>query len=254
MNMSEQTNEIFAALSKAQGGMDMPSKSKTGHGYKYADLAECIATAQRHLKENGLAVTQLMGNIDKEATLITVLTHSSGQYISSEFIMEKAILSGGAAKNPAQAMGASITYMRRYAYAAILGLAQEDDDAANVRKQNREQDEIASVRAMVAACADEMALKDLWQSLPQETQNIPQVKRAFNARKAELAQPATEAMTDPQRKAIMAHYKGWDREKRLADLSSFFQAEIDSTNQLTKSMASEFIDAINSNTNSEEAA
>lgn len=52
-------------------------------------------------------------------------------------------------------------------------------------------------------------------------------------------------MTDAQRKAIMAHYKGADRSERLADLSNFFQREITSANDLTKDMASEFIDAIN---------
>jgi len=45
MQLSEQTNELFAALSKAQGQLEAASKSKLGHGYKYADLAECIATA-----------------------------------------------------------------------------------------------------------------------------------------------------------------------------------------------------------------
>ena len=46
--------------------------------------------------------------------------------------MAHAVLMGGGGKNPAQAMGASITYMRRYSYSAIIGLAQTDDDACNV--------------------------------------------------------------------------------------------------------------------------
>lgn len=52
-------------------------------------------------------------------------------------------------------------------------------------------------------------------------------------------------MTDAQRKAIMAYFKGAERAERLASLSSFFQCEIESTNDLTKDMASQFIDAIN---------
>ena len=43
--------------------------------------------------------------------------------------MPIAKLAGGGSNNPAQVMGASITYMRRYQYAAIIGLAQDDTDA-----------------------------------------------------------------------------------------------------------------------------
>ena len=125
--------ELFAAFASFQGDLSNATKSKPGHGYKYADLAQCIDVAKDHLKANGLAVTQFIGQCDQGTTLTTILTHSSGQYMGDTFLMEKAVLQGGAGKNPAQAMGASITYMRRYAYAAILGMTQEDEDAANVR-------------------------------------------------------------------------------------------------------------------------
>jgi len=67
-----------------------------------------------------------------------MLTHSSGQWMRDTFVMEKAVLQGGAGKNPAQAMGASITYMRRYAYTAIIGMTQEDEDACNVKAQAKQ--------------------------------------------------------------------------------------------------------------------
>jgi hypothetical protein len=57
--------------------------------------------------------------------------------------MEKAVLQGGAGKNPAQAMGASITYMRRYAYTAIIGMTQEDEDACNVKIQAKAAKQLA---------------------------------------------------------------------------------------------------------------
>ena len=137
MEISGETDKLFKALADMQSELTAARKAKQGHGYKYADLVECIETAKEPLAKNGLAVTQLMGFYDKENTLITVLTHESGQYIGSEFIMEKATLHGGGGNNPAQQMGASITYMRRYAYAAIIGLAQEDNDAAEVRERKK---------------------------------------------------------------------------------------------------------------------
>ena len=133
MKMSGDVKELFAALSKFQGELESASKARQGHGYKYADLAECINTAKPFLLKHGLAVTQMLGSNEQgKQTMITMLTHESGQYISSEFVMVEAVLSGGSGKNPAQVLGSAITYQRRYAFAAIIGLAQEDDDAASV--------------------------------------------------------------------------------------------------------------------------
>lgn len=140
--MSDQVNELFGALSKFQGELENAPKDKAGHGYKYADLAMCINTAKPVLAANGLAVSQMLGmNEHGKQTLITILTHSSGQYMMSEFVMVEASLMGGAGKNPAQVLGSAITYQRRYAYAAIIGLAQEDDDAYGVSVKHKKQDE-----------------------------------------------------------------------------------------------------------------
>ena len=127
---NEKRAELFSALSKMQSELTGAFKAKSGHGYKYADLAQCIKTAQKPLANNGLAVVQLLTETEKGTNIETVLTHEAGGYISSSTLMAMASLSGGAAKNPAQLMGASITYMRRYTYAAIIGLAQTDDDAS----------------------------------------------------------------------------------------------------------------------------
>ena len=124
--------ELFAAISKMQGELTGELKAKSGHGYNYADLAQCIRTAQEPLLNNGLSVIQLLTETEKGTELETIMTHEAGGYVSSSFIMAQAVLAGGGGKNPAQALGATITYMRRYAYSAITGLAQTDDDAANL--------------------------------------------------------------------------------------------------------------------------
>lgn len=140
--------ELFAAISKMQSELTGAFKAKSGHGYNYADLAKCIQTAQEPLANNGLAVVQLLGETDKGTVIETVLTHSAGGYVSSSFLMAKAVLMGGGGKNPAQAMGATITYMRRYAYSAIIGLAQTDDDACNVTFKAVDED-IEQIKEMV---------------------------------------------------------------------------------------------------------
>tara|TARA_R110000787_G_scaffold272388_2_gene379805 strand:+ start:286 stop:786 length:501 start_codon:yes stop_codon:yes gene_type:complete len=129
MDKSESVTEIFKALSAFQGDLENVDKNKAGHGYKYATLGACIEAAKVPLKANGLSVTQLVGSNDKGPTMETILGHASGEYISTTVDMPLAKLQGGGGGNPSQVLGASITYMRRYQYAAVLGLAQEDSDA-----------------------------------------------------------------------------------------------------------------------------
>lgn len=154
MNKSETTKEIFAALAKAQATMTAAHKSSEGHGYNYADLATCIQTAKKPMEDNGLAVTQLIGQSDKGTTLETVLVHSSGEWISSEFVMPLATLAGAGKNNPAQCMGSAITYMRRYAFAAIIGLAQSDDDAASVQQQPQQPQQYDPLQESAQALVD----------------------------------------------------------------------------------------------------
>ena len=135
MNKSESLCSLLKAMSAFQSKLESVEKTKDGHNYKYATLGKCIDAAKPLLAENGLSVIQLMGDDGKgNATMETVLGHSSGEYISNSCIIPIAKLSGGSASNPAQVIGASVTYIRRYAYAAIIGLAQEDDDAGSATK------------------------------------------------------------------------------------------------------------------------
>lgn len=149
MEMSDNTADLFAAYAKFQGDLSNATKAKSGHGYKYADLATCIDVAKDPLKNNGLAVAQFLGKCEQGTTLTTMMTHASGQWMRDTFIMEKAVLQGGAGKNPAQAMGASITYMRRYSYAAICGMTQEDEDAARVKAKNNASNELNDFLGML---------------------------------------------------------------------------------------------------------
>ena len=121
-------NELAAALAKAQGEMEMAPKDSSAFGNrKYADLATCIKTASKVLSKNGLSVVQRVMLINNKRVLSTMLLHASGQYIES--LMDIEVESGGQAKNNLQSLGSSLSYLRRYMYCAIVGLAQEDTDA-----------------------------------------------------------------------------------------------------------------------------
>lgn len=126
MQMSENINELAAALAKAQGEMKNAGKTSDNPFFKskYADLAEILNAVREPLSKYGLSISQLydgMGVPDKTITVTTLLMHSSGQYIgnSANYPVAKADIQG---------VGSAITYARRYSLAAILGLSQEDDD------------------------------------------------------------------------------------------------------------------------------
>ena len=126
MEKSEQINELATALSKAQGVIIPASKDADNPFFKskYADLASVWEVAREPLSKNGLAIIQLPSADGNIVTLKTLLTHSSGQFISSDLTM--------VAKDASpQAIGSCITYLRRYSLSAVVGIASEIDDDGN---------------------------------------------------------------------------------------------------------------------------
>lgn len=127
MNKSQEINELALALSKLQGEINDVGKNKQGYGYTYADLGSVLEIARPLLAKHGLSVTQLPQSAGEKVSVETLLMHSSGQWISSTIEMQ---VERGKNMSLAQAVGSVITYARRYSLAAILGIAQVDDDAA----------------------------------------------------------------------------------------------------------------------------
>lgn len=125
MIKSETINELATALSKAQGEMSAAKKDTTNPFFKskYADLSSVWEAARGPLSKNGLSVVQTTNPTDgKSVELVTALLHSSGQWITGTMVMIPT-------KQDPQGLGSCITYMRRYALSAILGISQDDDDA-----------------------------------------------------------------------------------------------------------------------------
>ena len=138
-NSSPAINELAMALSKFQGSVEPIQKSKTAkvgsYSYNYADLADINLKIKKPLSENGLGIVQRFIRSDKGAMLQTILTHSSGQWISSELplqVFEKV-----------QQLGSEITYLRRYTLSSLLGIVTDDDDdgkMANEAKGKKTED------------------------------------------------------------------------------------------------------------------
>jgi len=126
MNQSESIVNLAKALSIVQGKLTHAVKDSANPFFKskYADLESVWDSCRSLLSENGLAVMQFPGtysDLDKSMSLTTILTHSSGEFISQE-------MSVPVSKVDAQGAGSCLTYMRRYALAAVVGVVQADDD------------------------------------------------------------------------------------------------------------------------------
>lgn len=128
MQSSDAINELAKALSAAQGEITGALKDSANPFFKskYADLASCWDACRSALSKNGLAVTQFPTTLTsagggERTYLMTTLMHSSGQWMRSELIVSPK-------DDTPQAMGSALTYARRYALTAIVGVAQVDDD------------------------------------------------------------------------------------------------------------------------------
>ena len=127
MNKSETIGTLALALSKLQGEVQNLYKDKQGYGYKYADLASILDVTRPLCAKYELAVPQLCGTDAVGVTIETVLLHSGGEWLSSTLSLP---ISVGKGMSQAQAIGSCISYGRRYALAALLGIAQTDNDAS----------------------------------------------------------------------------------------------------------------------------
>jgi len=123
MEKSTTIIEIAKALAKFQG--EVKSVKKDGNNpffkSKYATLENVIETAREALTKSGLSFSQFPCG---ENELTTILMHESGEFLQSTVKMSPK-------DNTPQGQGSAITYMRRYALSAILGLATEEDDDGN---------------------------------------------------------------------------------------------------------------------------
>src|SRR5262245_43679227 len=143
---SESIGTIEAALAKAQAELTKPEKSLVAtirspfhrdgdRSFRYAPLSSGLDIVRKGLGRYEIATIQTTA-IDKDAGLLrltTVLAHSSGEWISSEWpVCTIADIAS------AQRMGAALTYARRYALFTLVGIAGEDDlDAPDLDATSR---------------------------------------------------------------------------------------------------------------------
>jgi len=132
---SQTIGAIASALARAQAELENPQKTLTAtihspfpreesRTFRYASLASGLEIVRKTLSKHEIATVQTTG-LDTEAgliRLITLLAHSSGEWMSSEW----PVCPVGETAAPHR-MGAALTYARRYALFTLVGIAGEDD-------------------------------------------------------------------------------------------------------------------------------
>lgn len=197
---SESINELASALAKAQAEIKHAGKTADNPFFKskYADLPAVIDVAKEHLAANGLSVSQPT-DIDEagKVVLITQLNHSSGQWLRGYYPVNPV-------KNDPQGYGSALTYARRYAFSAMVGVAAtgEDDDgnAASGNVAPAKQESAASRNKRFKAVLEAIQASDdpaaTWHEHVEEIngfkatdeQFYDELKKAGAKRKEELAQ------------------------------------------------------------------
>jgi hypothetical protein len=126
MLQSESIGKLAEAVAKAQGIMESAVKDSKNPFFKssYSSLAAVWSACRKPLSDNGLSVVQTTEYLPENPDMVIVdtrLCHSSGEWIQGRLVMKPV-------KADPQGIGSCLTYARRYALSAMVGIAPEDDD------------------------------------------------------------------------------------------------------------------------------
>ena len=134
--MSESVIEISKALSKFQGEVKQPKKDGTNPHFRstFVTLDGVVAAITDTAPKYGLSFLQFPLNEEDKVGVKTIILHDSGEFIEGDPIFTKPM------KSDPQALGAVITYLKRYSLSAIFGItADVDDDAEGAMDRNQQQ-------------------------------------------------------------------------------------------------------------------
>lgn len=130
MKASDTIGQLTEALAAFQSTITNPARNRTvnvpgKYSFDYATFDAILALVRPALASQGLAFVQGLDNVDGKPFVVTRLSHKSGEWIEASTPVV------AAQGNGPQAFGSSITYAKRYALTAMLGIsADEDDDGA----------------------------------------------------------------------------------------------------------------------------
>lgn len=207
MNQSQTIGALAAALAKAQASITGAVKDSANPFFKskYADLESVWSACRKPLTDNGLSVIQTTQPTKHGTMLVTTLAHSSGEWIRGYM----PILTKDAS---AQSQGSGISYARRYALAALVGVYQTDDDAEAAQGRGITVDPRGDLGKNVDQKKKEAFISDFKAAfdLDAEEKEIAQAVRAVHERIStdhDLYIAVSDSLTSRERSAIKAYLR-----------------------------------------------
>lgn len=138
----------FKKIPKDKVG-NIPTKSGNGYSYKYAALDTVLKVVEPVLHANGIEILQpIVTSQDGKPFVRTILAHAeTGEFLESAVPLPET--------QKSQELGAAITYMRRYALVALLGIVTEEDtDGPPQGASNRKSTPAEKQKQAAAAAID----------------------------------------------------------------------------------------------------
>lgn len=126
MNKSETIKNLAKALTMVQSKFPRVKFDATNPFLKnrYATLGAVIEASLPLMAEAGLSIVQFPTSNEGRIGVRTILMHESGEFIEDSVSL---VPESGKGVSLNQAAGVTITYLKRYSWASILGLVSEED-------------------------------------------------------------------------------------------------------------------------------
>lgn len=216
MIQSENITELLVALEAVQSELPTMPKSSQAYGYKYADLDTITQAIKPILHKHGIAYIQSIGGTSQEQTTLTTrIFNTKGQYIEDTAALP---VITSTKNNAAQTLGMSITYMRRYALCAMLGITSDEDTDANSAEPVKAQ----KMDARQTRTPSEPQVKG-GESTAQEKQEIANLL-------ASIRQDGSAVFTMDDKKAYSAMRKDKTAQELIACIKQELQKRITAAN------------------------
>ena len=136
MSTKKSMKNIYKALASFQQEVPVIHKGTEGFNYSYADLPTIFEVINPLLKKHGLGFTQSVDNQEGAPVIKTVVFHiESGETVESNTLIPQNVSLNK--MNDFQVLGSAITYIRRYALSAMLGLVTDKDTDASGQHEKK---------------------------------------------------------------------------------------------------------------------
>lgn len=193
MLTSDTITKIMPALIKAQGDFAPAVKAKVNPHFKskYVPLDAVLDAIAEPLRNNGIAILQQTDIQDARTVLVTRLVHESGEWIAGRYPVHPV-------KADPQGEGSALTYARRYALMALVGIAPEDDDGnaavkATEKTAAEDKGKADKLRDSLAKAEDRAALDQVAARIAEskfDAATAQTLRELYSIRRAELTPKA----------------------------------------------------------------